>query len=180
MFFFHGSSETKLDTKCRIVLPQQMRYGLIEEGECSFSLAMERSHCITIYRKSEMAKVVKGFHKRQYDARFHPFFTLFFSTLSSSSCDKLGRFVLPSPLRRAAGIESEVVIAGVMNKVEIWSKEHYQKELDSFLASGGEGLASIREEVFRLVCEEEEPKDIDFSDQGTDANHLDRRIQNNG
>jgi MraZ protein len=44
--------------------------------------------------------------------------------------DKLGRIVLPQPLRDYAGLEGEVVVAGVHSRIEIWSRTAWEQERD--------------------------------------------------
>lgn len=154
MFFFKGSSETKVDEKNRFVLPQQMRYGLVENGELEFTIALGLGGCLTIYRRSDIEKIVRRFQKKQHDVRYQKFFTLFFSTLHHSTCDKLGRVVIPSVLRKAIGIKSEIVVAGVLNKIEIWPKEKYTLDLDDFLEGNNNNLSKIMEEAFALLDEE--------------------------
>ena len=39
--------------------------------------------------------------------------------------DKQGTFLIASNLREFAGLEKEVVIIGVLNKIEVWSKEKW-------------------------------------------------------
>ena len=39
--------------------------------------------------------------------------------------DKQGRALLPQTLREAAGLEKDVVLCGVGNRIEIWSKEKW-------------------------------------------------------
>lgn len=41
--------------------------------------------------------------------------------------DNQGRFVIPPPLRKYAGIGGEVVFVGVGNRVEIWDVGHWQE-----------------------------------------------------
>ena len=157
-FFFSGSATTKLDDKNRFVLPQQMRYGLVEGGELKFSIAIGLGGCLAIYRKSEMEKIVAKFKAKQHVAKFQKFFTLFFSSLHELSCDKIGRVVLPSVLKKAINIKSEITIAGVLNKIEIWPKETYDKQLADLFSGKGEDseLAQLTEEAFALLEEEEE------------------------
>lgn len=156
MFFFKGSTETKVDEKNRFVLPQQMRYGLVENGELEFTIALGLGGCVTIYRRSDIEKIVRGFQKKQHDARYQKFFTLFFSTLHHSTCDKLGRVVIPPVLRKAAKIQSEIVVAGVLNKIEIWPKEKYALELEEFLEGNDDSLSKMMEEAFALLDGEED------------------------
>ena len=41
--------------------------------------------------------------------------------------DKQGRILLPPVLREYAGLQKDVVLAGVLNHVEIWDKERWQE-----------------------------------------------------
>ena len=142
-FFFSGSSQTKVDDKNRFVLPQQMRYGLVENGS------------ISIYRKSDMDKIVKAFQKKQHSAKYQKFMTLFFSTLHQLSCDKLGRVVMPTSLKKAAGIEGEIVICGVLNRIEVWSAAKYEENLGVFLKKQDPSLAEMAQEAFALLDDSE-------------------------
>jgi MraZ protein len=51
-----------------------------------------------------------------------------FATAFSIQLDGQGRIILPLPLRSYAGVEEEVVIAGVNNYFEIWNKEQWESE----------------------------------------------------
>ncbi|MBF5059795.1 hypothetical protein [Candidatus Neptunochlamydia vexilliferae] len=152
-FFFNGSTHSKLDDKNRFVLPQQMRYGLVENGNLEFTIALGLGGALAIYRRSDIDKIIKKFQAKQHVAKYQKFFTLFFSTLHHATCDKLGRVVLPPVLKKAAGIDSEIVIAGVLNKIEIWPKEKYERELESFLGGEDGDLAQMTEEAFALLDE---------------------------
>jgi MraZ protein len=152
-FFFSGSQTAKLDDKNRFVLPQQMRFGLVENGVLEFSLALGLGGCLAIYRKSDIEKIVAKFQSKQHVAKYQKFFTLFFSTLHQMTCDKIGRVILPPMLKKAVGIKSEIVIAGVLDKIEIWPKEVYENDLDLLLK---DGVAQMSEEAFALLeeCDE--------------------------
>ena len=141
-FFFSGSTAAKLDEKGRFVLPQAMRFGLIEEGELEFSLALGLGGCLAIYRQSDIQRIVAKFQAKQHLGKYQKFFTLFFSTLHQTTCDKVGRVIIPSVLKKAVGIKNEIVIAGVLNKIEIWPKEQYESQLDT-LMSGKIGRAHV-------------------------------------
>lgn len=157
-FFFSGSSSAKLDDKNRFVLPMDMRMGLVENGALEFTIALSIGGCLAIYRKSDIDKIVAKFQEKQHIAKYQKFFTLFFSTLFQTTCDKIGRVVLPSTLKNLVGIKSEMVIAGVMDKIEIWPKDVYDKNMQSIL-SGKDldfSMQTMTEEAFALLHEEEE------------------------
>ena len=44
------------------------------------------------------------------------------------SVDNQGRVLVPQDLREYAGIENEVVLVGMMNKIELWSKDTWESE----------------------------------------------------
>ncbi|GAB4192805.1 MAG: division/cell wall cluster transcriptional repressor MraZ [Simkaniaceae bacterium] len=166
-FFFSGSTAAKLDEKNRFVLPQSMRFGLVEEGKLEFTIALGLGGCLSIYRKSDIQKIAEKFRSKQHNHKYQKFFTLFFSTLHHTTCDKLGRVVLPSTLKKAAGIEGEIVIAGVLNKIEIWPKEKYELDLQNYLNSNDDSsLIAMAEEAFALLDgKENEAEEIE--NQGT-------------
>lgn len=156
-FFFSGSTNVKLDAKNRFVLPQQMRFGLIEEGVLEFTIALGLGGCLAIYRKSDIEKIVQKFQSKQHIGKFQKFFTLFFSTLHQTTCDKVGRAILPPVLKKAIDIKSEIVIAGVLNKIEIWPKERYDAQLKAMLDGRDSeyDLSKMSEEAFALLGEEQ-------------------------
>ena len=169
-YFFSGSSVSKLDEKGRFVLPQEMRYGLVEEGKCEFVIGLGLGGCLAIYRKSVINKIVERFKKMQHIAQYQKFFTLFFSTLHPTECDKVGRISLPATLKGAIGIKKEIVVAGVMDKIELWPKEVYDENLRKLL--GGEELAQMTEAAFALLNDEASAPEAAPSVPGAAANPL--------
>ncbi|MDE3056206.1 MAG: hypothetical protein KGI80_05930 [Verrucomicrobiota bacterium] len=152
-FFFSGSSVARLDEKGRFVLPQDMRYGLVEEGKCSFVIGLGLGGCLAIYRKSAIDEIVARFRESQHVAQFQKFFTLFFSTLYPTECDKVGRVMLPQNLRNAVKIGKEIQIAGVMDKIELWPKEVYEKNLQDLIEGNNPemNLEKMSEAAFLLL-----------------------------
>ena len=59
------------------------------------------------------------------DRRAQDFLRMLFAGASECEPDKQGRILLPQRLREHAGIEKEVVIIGVMSRMEIWSKQNW-------------------------------------------------------
>lgn len=156
-FFFSGSHHAKLDAKNRFVLPQQFRFGLVENGELEFTIALGLGGCLAIYRQSDIEKIVEKFRSKQHLAKYQKFFTLFFSTLQQASCDSIGRVLLSPVLKKAVDIQGEIVIAGVLNKIEIWPKDRYDADLKASMEgrSGEFNLPAMTEEAFALLGEGE-------------------------
>lgn len=150
-----GSYDTKLDDKSRFVLPQVFRYALVEEGKLEFWIGFGLGGCLAIYRKSEIEKIAQKFREKQHIAKYKKFFTFFFSTLHQTTCDKIGRVTLPAKLKAAAKIHKEMVLAGVLDKIEIWPKDAYDNSLAELLSGEkmNESLESLTEEAFSLLQE---------------------------
>lgn len=154
--FFSGSNAAKLDEKNRFVLPQNLRYQLVENGQLEFSIGLSMGGCLAIYKKSDIEMMVEQFKKKQHIAKFQKFFTLFFSTLIQTTCDKVGRVTIPSVLKNGVGIKGEIIIAGALNKIELWPKERYEADLANFVGGeGGEDLQKMMEEAFSTLGEAE-------------------------
>jgi len=53
--------------------------------------------------------------------------------LASQACDceldRQGRILLPAPLRKAAGLEKEAMVVGVLERIEIWAPERWERFL---------------------------------------------------
>jgi len=47
-------------------------------------------------------------------------------------CDRQGRILIPQSLRQYAGLEKEIVLVGVLDHFEIWSKKNWEKEEEAF------------------------------------------------
>ncbi|MEC8306919.1 MAG: hypothetical protein VXZ72_03610 [Chlamydiota bacterium] len=152
--FFHGSTQTKLDEKNRFVLPQHLRYGLIEGGELAFTMGIGPNGSLLIYRHSEIQSLIRQLKDKQYSRQHQNAFTLFFSTLHPLTCDKLGRVVMPAILKTHAKISQEIVICGVLDKIEIWSADRYAEQI---LGEGGQEQAQVTS-LFSLLNQEEEEK----------------------
>ncbi len=147
-FFFSGSYSLKLDEKGRFVLPQSFRLGLVEEGKLEFVVCLGFGKSLNIYKRSDIEKIVKKLQQKQHVGRLQPFFTTFFSTMHQTGCDRLGRVMLPSFLKQRVGIQKELVVCGVLDKIEIWAKESYEENLER-----KEGFHSMMQEAFLLLEE---------------------------
>lgn len=159
--FFSGSHKAKLDSKNRFVLPQNMRYGLVEDGELRCSLGLGLGGCLTIYKRKDIELIAEKFQKKQHIAKYQKFFTTFFSTLYHTECDKIGRITIPGLLKAAVGMKQEIVVAGVLNKIELWPQEVYEANLQKVLQGGDPNfdLSKLAEEAFALLDEDESVTD---------------------
>ncbi len=121
---FLGEVSHSLDDKGRIILPARFREALAEAF-----ITSETDGCLGIWtpedfdaRAQEMIEKLKSTDLSERNvARF------FYSGAQEVSPDRQGRLAIPPNLREFAGLEREVVIAGMHNHLEIWDAETWRE-----------------------------------------------------
>ncbi|HOA35158.1 MAG TPA: division/cell wall cluster transcriptional repressor MraZ [Bacillota bacterium] len=121
---FTGEYQHTLDEKGRVIIPAKLREGL---GE-TFMITRGLDRCLFIYHFDAWTKIeqkVKELPLARSEAR--AFTRYFFSGAAEVEIDKQGRVLIPQNLREYAGIEKEVMIIGVSDRVEVWSEEAWKE-----------------------------------------------------
>ena len=122
---FFGEFEYKVDEKGRVPIPPRFRREL-KEG-VTLTPGIER--CINVYPPSEWKKLATTLTTTSVTlSKMRKLNRAIFATAFSIRIDGQGRIALPISLRQYAGIEDEVVIAGVNNYLELWNKEQWESE----------------------------------------------------
>jgi MraZ protein len=65
------------------------------------------------------------------------------SEASEDSCDKQGRVTIPSELLRKTKIDKDVLILGILDRIELWNPDEYQQRIDD----SGDSFESIAESI---------------------------------
>jgi MraZ protein len=60
---------------------------------------------------------------------------MFFGRSDEAKLDGQGRVTIPQRLREAVGINKEVVVLGVRDRMEIWDREAYDRYMERFAAA---------------------------------------------
>ncbi len=112
---FGGTKLHALDDKKRITIPAAWR-----KKEAAFFLHAGRDFVKmtppdTFYSTSErIAKKSEDLRERRNIVRY------FYSSATEVKPDAQGRITIPEDLCKAAGLETEVVVAGAGDRIEIW------------------------------------------------------------
>ncbi len=121
---FMGEYHHTMDDKGRIIMPAKFRESL---GE-NFVVTRGLDNCLFVYPAEEWqsmeGKLTKLPLTRQ-DAR--AFVRFFLSGAVDCEFDKQGRISIPNNLREHSHLVKDVVIIGVANRLELWSKERWEK-----------------------------------------------------
>lgn len=138
---FMGEYSHGIDEKGRLIMPAKYRDAL--HGE--FVVTKGLDDCLFVYPLEEWSKIEANFRNvslTSKDAR--KFARFFFAGAASVEIDKQGRFLLPANLREFAGLKKEVMLIGVLNRIEIWDKDAWEK------GSGYEDMDEIADKMAEL------------------------------
>ena len=141
---FMGEYHHNIDDKGRIIIPSKFRYELGEK----FIITRGLEKCLFIYSLNEWNSIVnrlKALPFTKKDAR--DFIRFFLSGAAECEFDKQGRINITSPLVSYADLNKEIVIIGANDRLEVWSKEGW----DKFFVNNEDRLADIAEHLFEEV-----------------------------
>ena len=79
-------------------------------------------------------------------AEARAFVRFFFAGARQAECDRQGRFLVPANLRAHAKLQKDVVLIGISNRIEVWSKaewDRYNEEITPSVSSIAETLVDL-------------------------------------
>ncbi len=122
---FFGEFEYKIDSKGRVPIPPKFRDEL--QGGIVLTPGLEK--CVNAYPLSEWEKMAATLTSNSVTrSKMRKLNRAIFATAFRLKVDTQGRVALPIPLRQYAGIEDEVVVAGVNTYLELWNKSQWESE----------------------------------------------------
>ena len=138
-FLFCGDSRHTVDNKKRVFLPKRFQQGLPldEEGARAAVITRGLDNCLYLFPESGLDRALARMNTEAFaPEQARRLQRAFFAFSSRATLDASGRLLIPDKLRDLAGIEKEVVMVGVMDRVEIWNAarwDAYQAEnVDAF------------------------------------------------
>jgi MraZ protein len=141
-----GEYEHTIDDKNRLTLPAKFR----QEFADGLVVTRGLDGCLFAFRRADWGRLVESQLATldplsKEGRRLNRFF---FSGAAEAELDKQGRVMLPAPLIDHAKLGREVVVAGVHDRLEIWDRVAWRKELDEVEGSAehvAERLAAKRD-----------------------------------
>ncbi len=128
---FKGVFEHQLDDKNRLRIPSRFKKDLTgENNEKSYSFFRGMHNCICVMCDEDLDDLAspivdEAISETEKGSR------LFFGSIFPAEEDSQGRVVLPSVLRKIAGIGKNVVTIGLGKRLEIWSEENFAKYIEN-------------------------------------------------
>jgi MraZ protein len=143
--YYNSAYRHGVDEKRRVQVPAKWR----PEGDgVEFTLILwpksKEGPCLRVLPPEEMAELMRDIDAMPNGDPSKVVLKRFIGSESVQvSVDKSGRICLPEEMCRAAGIETEVVLVGLLDRFEIWNPERYEKVRSSD--------AVMAQEAFKLM-----------------------------
>lgn len=115
---FFGRYEHALDVKGRVILPAKLRGHFVQAGY----LTPHLEGCLALWTAEEFEQEVESrLEQAAGDPISRNAVRDWAAAVFEAEIDRQGRMAVPSHLRSYAGLEQEVLIVGMINRVEFWS-----------------------------------------------------------
>ncbi len=129
---FTGHSEHSIDAKQRVSIPAKVRnqWDQDRDGSAWYSVPWPRG-CVRLYTEKEFknlasrhsATLTPGEEESELELQL-------FGLAERIEMDSAGRVALPKTHLELTGLKSDVVIVGVLNRLEIWDRTSWKSKLE--------------------------------------------------
>ena len=125
---FRGVYDHQIDAKGRTSLPAKLRDTLVAHYDERLIVTQSLDACLHAYPVREWEALEQALAKRNpMEPGVKQLMRLYVAPAQEVPVDKLGRVLIPPSLRAHAALEKEVVWAGMVKVIELWSKDGWQK-----------------------------------------------------
>lgn len=126
MASFVGRFEHSVDSKGRVILPARFRDAFARGG----FLSSNREGCVALWTPGEferqMAEMLEG-SKSDRDGRNRA--RVWAADSLDVEVDKQGRMAIPARLREFAQLETDVLIMGAIDRIELWNPAVWEERV---------------------------------------------------
>jgi MraZ protein len=144
---FSGRYEHAIDAKGRTSFPSRFREVLAARsgGDVRLMITTALEPCLVAYPMQEWLDFLERLARLpEFDDSVKWLRRIYVSGAMDCEIDKMGRILIPSPLRQHAGLIGEVVWAGLGKKLELWSKTQFDQIRGEILDDPGKRQAMER------------------------------------
>ena len=124
---FTGEYNHTIDPKGRLIVPARFREEL---GE-AFWITNGNDGCLNIYPEKAWEAFLEKLQLLTNTEKKRKIVRSFVSKANNVELDKQGRILIPTALRGYAGLEKDVVLAGAIDKIEVWDKKRWDEQADT-------------------------------------------------
>jgi MraZ protein len=125
---FRGSSFHNLDNKGRLIIPARFR-DVVSQSRAEGLMVSKMDGALFCYSFEEWHKIEdRILNLAEKSENMRRFRRIFIGGAFECMLDKQSRILIPPTLRQDAGLNKEVVLVGVLDHFEIWSKQNWLEE----------------------------------------------------
>ena len=125
---FIGEYTYSLDSKGRVNIPSKFRQTLSTDNQNTFVITRGLDSCIWVYPLVQWKEIEENLRKLSSLSSIHRDFVRNTARYATpSTYDKQGRINLTPSLINFASLEKDVLIIGMVNKMEIWDPVQLEK-----------------------------------------------------
>ena len=136
-----GEYHHSIDLKGRVIIPSKIR----DEMNGKIVITRGLDGCLFGYNEKTWNEILEKLNTLPFTKRDARNFTRFMTSGAITlEFDKQGRVNIPNYLNEYANLLKDVVIIGVINRIEIWSKDKWEE----FMNNNIESLSDISENLF--------------------------------
>ena len=136
-----GEYRHSIDLKGRVIIPSKIR----DEMGSKIIITRGLDGCLFGYNEKTWNQILEKLNTLPFTKRDARNFTRFMTSGAITlEFDKQGRINIPNYLNDYASLLKDVVIVGVINRIEIWSKDKWEE----FMNNNVESLSDISENLF--------------------------------
>ncbi|MGD8449911.1 MAG: division/cell wall cluster transcriptional repressor MraZ [Desulfobacterales bacterium] len=125
---FRGSFFHTIDSKGRIIIPAKFR-DVIKAQESNGVMVSRIDGGLVAYTYDEWynieTRILSLAEKSENMRRFR---RVFIGGAFECACDKQDRILIPQNLRQYAELDKDIVLVGVLDHFEIWSRQSWDRE----------------------------------------------------
>ena len=144
---FYGEYQHSIDRKGRLIIPSKFREVFKEHYAERFFVTRGLDQCLFLFTEDEWKSQESKFKNLPFTKQeARKFNRLFFSGATPVVPDKQGRILVPAYLKSYANIKKEIILIGVSNRIEIWSRENWKE----FYATSKESFEDVAEKLMDL------------------------------
>ena len=148
---FQGHSIGNLDAKSRLIIPVKFRKYIKPEAQNKVVLTRGFDKCISVYPLNIWEKVKERLAEKfnTFNSEQRLFLREYLMYVNECEFDSQHRILIPAQLVQFANIKKEILILGLLNKIELWnpeeSKKYEKKQPESY-----EAIAQKVSEMFDI------------------------------
>lgn len=137
---FKGEYNHTIDPKNRLIIPAKFREQL---GEAFVITRGLENGCLYIYGAEEWNRFEENLRALPSNENSRKLVRYFTANAADVEVDKQGRILIPTTLKEAAGLEKDVVLAGVLTRIEIWAKDKWDQNVYDDMNDIAEQMAEL-------------------------------------